>query len=301
MQKCAYTHSESCLTSLLPILGYAFQPELKELDDGTHLPVIGAIDRPNGAPELWIIEALDLSGEETDPLALTLSACQYPEGAEVDSAVLKDALEDIITRHIFGRAEPPRWVILASDAQLVLLDRGKWNEKRLLRFNLPDILGRREPSTLQTTAVLLHRDSVCPAEGLSLLDALDENSHKHAFAVSEDLKYALREAIELLGNETVSYLREKLHERVYGRDLAQQLTIECLRYMYRLLFLFYIEARPELGYAPMKADAYRQGYSLETLRDLELIQLTTEESKNGTFHSRFPTAAVRSDLQWLSA
>src|SRR5206468_1298567 len=181
------------------------------------------------------------------------------------------------------RSEPPRWVLLASDAQLLLLDRSKWNEKRLLRFNLVEILGRREPSTLQATAVLLHRDSVCPVEGLSLLDTLDENSHKHAFAVSEDLKYALREAVELLGNETVYYLREKLHEKVYGRDLARQLTVECLRYMYRLLFLFYIEARPELGYVPMKADAYRLGHSLETLRDLELVKLTTEESKNGTF------------------
>lgn len=32
-----------------------------------------------------------------------------------------------------------------------------------------------------------------------------------------------------------------------------ELSRECLRYMYRLLFLFYIEARPELGYAPMTA------------------------------------------------
>ncbi|HDZ24657.1 MAG TPA: class I SAM-dependent DNA methyltransferase, partial [Desulfobacteraceae bacterium] len=79
------------------------------------------------------------------------------------------------------------------------------------------------------------------------------------------------------------YMREKLHEKVYGRDLAQQLSVECLRYMYRLLFLFYIEARPELGYAPMKAEAYRKGYSLETLRDLELVKLTTEESKNGYY------------------
>jgi len=131
--------------------------------------------------------------------------------------------------------------------------------------------------------MLLHRESVCPAEGLSLLDTLDENSHKHAFSVSEDLKYALREAIELLGNEAVYYLQEKLHEKVYGRDLARQLTVECLRYMYRLLFLLYIEARPELGYVPMKAAAYRTGYSLETLRELELVKLTTDESRNGFY------------------
>ena len=30
-------------------------------------------------------------------------------------------------------------------------------------------------------------------------------------------------------------------------ELAGQLGLECVRYMYRLLFLFYIEARPELG------------------------------------------------------
>ncbi|EEQ0109475.1 class I SAM-dependent DNA methyltransferase, partial [Salmonella enterica] len=62
-----------------------------------------------------------------------------------------------------------------------------------------------------------------------------------------------------------------------------ELSRECLRYMYRLLFLFYIEARPELGYAPMTAKTYLQGYSLETLRDLEMIPLTNEEDRNGRY------------------
>ena len=53
--------------------------------------------------------------------------------------------------------------------------------------------------------------------------------------------------------------------------------------MYRLLFLFYIEARPELGYAPVNAEAYRKGYSLEHLRDLELVRLTGDESLNGYY------------------
>ena len=53
--------------------------------------------------------------------------------------------------------------------------------------------------------------------------------------------------------------------------------------MYRLLFLFYIEARPELGYAPVDAEAYRKGYSLEHLRDLELVRLTGDESLNGYY------------------
>jgi hypothetical protein len=46
--------------------------------------------------------------------------------------------------------------------------------------------------------------------------------------------------------------------------------------VYRLLFMFYIEARPELGYVPIaKSEVYLKGYSLESLRDLELQPLNT--------------------------
>src|SRR5262249_16659318 len=117
-------------------------------------------------------------------------------------------------------------------------------------------------------------------------DRLDEESHKHTAKVSEDLKYNVREAIELLGNEAIYYLREVLKEKVYGAISAEDLSRECLRYLYRLLFLFYIEARPALGYAPMDREEFRTGYSLESLRDLALISLETEESRNGYFLDR---------------
>jgi hypothetical protein len=176
-------------------------------------------------------------------------------------------------------------VILASLGNLVLIDRSKWNEKRLLRFDLREIFDRRETSTLEAMAALLQAESVQPpdAGATSLLDQLDANSHRHAFSVSEDLKFALREAIQLLGNEAVYDLRTRKKEAIYDRSLAEQLSRECLRYMYRLLFLFYIEARPELGYAPMKAEAYRKGCSLEWLRDLELVRLDTAEAQDGYF------------------
>ena len=54
--------------------------------------------------------------------------------------------------------------------------------------------------------------------------------------------------------------------------------------MYRLLFLFYIEARPELGYVPIKtSQSYLKGYSLESLRDLEMVQLQSEQSLKGHY------------------
>ena len=63
----------------------------------------------------------------------------------------------------------------------------------------------------------------------------------------------------------------------------RELGLQSLRYMYRLLFLFYIEARPDLGYAPIEAEAYRKGYGLERLRDLEMVRLTSEESLDGYY------------------
>lgn len=272
----------SILKLVLPALGYDVAPTLRMSDDGHQLPVVVEVQRASGAPELWALEALDLAGDDPSPLTMTLHAVQYPAGTSPDSLSAM-TFEDLVSRQVFGRAEPPRWVLLCSDRQICLIDRSKWNEKRMLRFDLDEILGRRDGSTLQAVAALLHRDSVCPADGLALLDTLDESSHKHAFAVSEDLKYALREAIELLGNEVVWYLGEVKKAKRYDRDLSEQLTRECLRYMYRLLFVFYIEARPELGYAPMGSEAYRRGYSLESLRDLELTKLTTDESRNGYY------------------
>ena len=64
---------------------------------------------------------------------------------------------------------------------------------------------------------LPRRERLLPASGQSLLDGLDENSHKHTFRVSEDLKHALRECIELIGFDAVRHLREVAKERIYER------------------------------------------------------------------------------------
>lgn len=276
-------------SQLLKALGYGFQPANFRLDrhqgpGDDEVPILYS-GTTQGTTQLLILGAFDPEGEDEDPLVLRPHPAQYHGETPPPEALLKETWETIITRRVFGQEHPPRWLILLSPGQVLLLERGKWTHNRLLRFILDDILGRRDTATLQATAALLHRDCLIPAEGSSLLDDLDDNSHKHAFAVSNDLKYALRESIELIGNEAIRYLREDLKERVYRLDdkLAADLGLEALRYMYRLLFLFYIEARPELGYAPVNTEAYRKGYSLEHLRDLELVRLTGDESLNGYY------------------
>jgi type I restriction-modification system DNA methylase subunit len=291
------TLQREILRPVLQTLGYDVTPMLKPLRDERWLPLLAQVTRPDGTPLLCVVEAPPVEGEDTDPLEQTLIAEQFedalPEHAGPNAAraqfdieknrPLRTSIAKLITQGLFSLDEPPRYVLVANASQITLLDRNKWAEKKLLRFELDEILTRKEPETLKTTVSLLHRQSTCPEDGFSFLDTFDEKAQKHAFAVSEDLKYALREAIELIGNEAIWYIQEVRKEKTYNDLDADQLTTECLRYMYRLLFLFYIEARPDLGYAPMNSDEYLKGYSLERLRDLEMKKLITEEAKSGFY------------------
>ena len=255
----------------------------KELD----LPVLAAVP-DHASPKLWVLGALDIEKRAIDPLLLPLEKEQFigdgPQADGLRNRSWNELINDVIFKQ--DERDRPRWLMLISDRQCILIDRYKWLQNRLLRFDLDEILSCRDTPTLQATAALLHVDSLVPQEGSSLLDNLDENSHRHAFGVSEDLKYALREAIELLGNEAAQQLIHRKYIAYTGEsELKPEMILsqECLRYMYRLLFLFYIEARPELKYVPLESEAYRRGYSLDALRDLEMVKLVTKESRRGYF------------------
>ncbi|MCX2690929.1 class I SAM-dependent DNA methyltransferase [Pseudomonas sp. DCB_CB] len=274
---------------LLGALGITYQPGNREVAANMELPVLSVL-----GDQLWVLGALDANSEGEDPLSLQLHRDQFfgsgPHHDKLSNTDWYRILNEVVFRQSSPfNEQPPRWVLLLSDRQGILIDRYKWSQNRMLRFDWEEILGRRDDRTLKATAVLLHRESLVPDDGQSRLDSLDENSHKHAFAVSDDLKYALRHAIELLGNEAAAQLVEQARDRkegIYSGSNAldpDQLSSECLRTMYRILFLFYIEARPELGYLPHQHDAWRQGYSLESLRDLESVRLTTEESRRGHY------------------
>ena len=271
---------------LLAALGYELQPENLALADANRegeLPLLALYRDAKGHPLLAIAAALALPGEDdTPPLDLPP---RDTKGARVGR---HDAdWEETLSRRLFADDAPPRWVLLVHHEQWLLIERAKWGRKALLRFDLPELFGPRDEHSLRAFAALLCRQSVLPAEGgAALLDSLDDSSHKHAFEVSTDLKYALRECIELIANEAIRYKREVSKEKLFERtdtDLADQLSRESLRYMYRLLFLFYIEARPELGYAPIDAEAYLKGYSVEHLRELERTPLTTDQARNGFY------------------
>ncbi|KSV16610.1 hypothetical protein CY91_04760 [Dehalococcoides mccartyi] len=245
------------------------KPITVEVSEGMTVPVYLEIKKSNGAPLLWVLLAHTSEKDDAVMQGYSFNTTDNTDESAESATTTAMENEELATRVLFAMEEPPRWMIFIGLNQIALIDRNKWNEKRYLQFELDEIFSRREETTLQAMAVLLHKESLCPEDGSSLLDKLDENSHRHSYGVSQDLKYALRESIELLGNEV---LYDMAHRQ--GRNLevelvdASKLSMECLRYMYRMLFMLFIEARPELGYAPIKAQTYVQGYSLESLRDI---------------------------------
>jgi hypothetical protein len=276
---------------LLQALGYPAPgklPQPHELVPGMPVPLW--FHGPHlQAPRLVVIPAYQPGAEQEDLLDHKLVSLLY--GAEgVPREMQGEPWADLLTDAVFGAETPPRYIILAGLDEWLLLDRYKWPNNRALRFDWADILDRKDADTLKACAALLHKDCLAPGEGNSLLESLDENAHKHAFGVSEDLKYALREAIELLGNEAARQLDEQASgskKSVYSGQYKldpSELSLECLRLVYRLLFMFYIEARPELGYVPIaKSEVYLKGYSLESLRDLELQPLSTPHAREGVY------------------
>ena len=65
---------------------------------------------------------------------------------------------------------------------------------------------------------------LAPEQGTCLHDTLDDNSHKHAYAVSTDLEYGARRAVELLGNEVIRYRREVLKQGVFDDSAYVEAT-----------------------------------------------------------------------------
>ncbi len=278
-----YAASRDLQIRVAETLGYTYQSG-RVLVLGDHaVPILHEVERA-GQPYLIVLEGRFRSEDEALldlPFAAELPAKAQDDGLEPVPAgtTLGDVIGDV-----FSVEPPPRWVVLVSGQDLVLGERARWGKGRYLRFDLGELLARKDSTALDITAALLSRATIAPSDGTPVHDTLDERSHKHAHGVSKELKYAARDAVELLGNEYVHWERTTGKKALYTDQAARELTDECLTYLYRLLFLFYAEARAdELGSLPMKSEEYARGYSLEILRELEQVPLSSPEAQDGTF------------------
>lgn len=258
---------------LLIALGYDMQANkptiVTDPQTGAEIPVHLQLRNAKGSPQLCV-----LISTQTDAQSGILESM-----VDASSLTCEEA-----ARALLGNIdEPPRWVLALGLHQAVLIDRRKWGEKQCLLFDFDTIYSRRQQHVFNAVAVLLHRSSLCPDGAESVLDSFDDESSRQSVAVSESLKSALRECVEILGNEVIYDWTHNKQRNVNDID-ATDLTVQCLRYMYRLLFLLFIEAKPDLGYAPMKSESYRTAYSLESLRDLaDHMRGRMDEAENTTY------------------
>ncbi|MFE3861736.1 class I SAM-dependent DNA methyltransferase [Streptomyces goshikiensis] len=193
---------------------------------------------------------------------------------------------------LFACEDAPRYVLLLVGGVIVLADRVVWGEGRYLAVSLDIALQRndsRAGGELDTVAALFGADSLRTPEegGENPLAELVGKSTKHAVGVSSELRDGLRTSVELIANEVLERLYEQgVRPEDIGElpDLGKQLTRESLRYLYRILFLLYAEARPELGILPSDYPEYQLGYGLGRLGDLVAERdLIDEKSRKGFY------------------
>lgn len=270
--------------AVLAALGF---PRADEVVEGTHgdaiaveLRVAHAVQTDTGLALLvlegpWAADVDDALSEEG----------ALPAPPTVDGQPLADPAKAISAA--FALDDAPAHVLLLAGAVVVLATREKWGEGRFLAVDLDLALGRMDVTSkgeLETIAALFSRDALIASgpEADALIDRLGASSHKQAVAVSKDLREGVRLSVEDLANEIVARTLEK-KLAVYGEpDIENRLTRESLRFLYRILFLLYAEARPELAILPTTAQGYQEGYGLDRLRELVLVDLTTDQARAGS-------------------
>ncbi|MFD7946868.1 Eco57I restriction-modification methylase domain-containing protein [Streptomyces sp. NPDC059744] len=188
---------------------------------------------------------------------------------------------------------------------IVLGDRENFARGRYLAVNLGTALPRKAAKgatagEIDLIAAVFGASSLRPGE-----DGADDDiarlvaeSRDHSVGVTVELRVGLQKSVQLIANEVLNRAREErgvrpedfqewLPETLRDADqLPDLLTKEALRYLYRILFLLYAEARPELEILPMKSDEYVTGYSIARLRELVVQEKLSSTSKRGYhFHN----------------
>ncbi|ROZ44741.1 restriction endonuclease subunit M [Rhodococcus sp. WS3] len=251
------------------------------------VPLLGRFASATATDALHILQAVpaidadalfSADAELISPLQLSITGAKTELLGSVSKAVTQ----------LFVSDHAPRYLLVVAGSVVLLTDAARWSEGRYLAFDVATALDRRDEKAtgeLAHHAGLWSADVLLPNDdGKTALDAFTEDSEKHAVGVSEDLREGLRISIEKIANEVLD------QRRAAGRpvngipELPKELTIQSLRFLYRILFLLFAEARPELGILPVGAPEYGSGYGLDRLREITQVPLTGKSAGGHHLH-----------------
>lgn len=220
------------------------------------------------------------TGELVTPLSRT-SASGKPEAVFTVARALSE---------LFASDATPRYALVLAGRWALLTDAPRWSEGRYLALDLVTAMERREATTsggLARVAGLMSGEVLLPTpEGTTVMDSLTQDSTNHAVGVSAELRDGLRRSVEIVAGDVVRSMREAGEdEDLLDPDLPDELARQSLRFLYRLLFLLFAEAHPELGVLPTASDDYASGYGLDRLRDLCLEELPASAARTHHIHA----------------
>ncbi|WP_331710543.1 DNA methyltransferase [Tsukamurella pseudospumae] len=250
-------------------------------DEGTG-PVIGFRTRGLTGPEPFVLIEAQGGLELEDLLAKnekTLLRGFHTDSDEIGSVAR-------LLSHLFVSDDGPRFALVLAGGTALVTERERWLEGRYLAVDLQLIGDRNDDKRggeIDRALACIEADSLAPdADGDIWWSGVLDESVKHTVGVSKDLREGVRLSIEIIANEVVAR-RKAQGLPPLPDDQAQVLAGQSLRFLYRVLFLLYAEATPELGVLPAGDPTYERGYSLDRLRELLPVSITNQVAKSNTY------------------
>ncbi len=240
---------------------------------------IGTPGLTGGAPlvlvEAWPVDSPEaLLAKDADTL---LTPYALDDATEITCAAR-------LLSALFVADDAPRFALVLAGRWALVAEQERWAEGRYLAVDLQLVCERndtRRGGEIDRALTCLSARSLAPdADGDIWWTGVLAESVRHTVGVSQDLREGVRLSIEIIANEVVERRRDQGLPPLPA-DQAQPLALQALRFLYRILFLLYAEASPELGVLPVGALEYQQGYSLDRLRDLTLVELATPQARSG--------------------
>lgn len=263
---------------LREILGFYAKPEKLTFQRAESDITVTATRLGESTDVLWL-DAAPLNGTAQGPDQTTLLETNLLDGKARPDQPVGKLLSELYL------AEPkPKFIVVAAGSVLFLTDRERWPEGRYLAADVQLVAERNETrraGEIDRLLAIFSRNSLMPDESGSIWwEERLEESHQHAVGVSQELRDGIRESIEIIANDVLARRTQQglSNESVDGQDLARQ----SLRFLYRILFLLYAEAFPELGVLPKGAGEYDAGYGIDRLRELAIVEITSPQEMQGT-------------------
>lgn len=231
----ANRHTHLFHTRLLNLLGYDTTGPYEwcdvDGDAGAVIPV-RQILRRGTQPKLYVMEMQHMiKTAEAEPAGIfdqqyatatddvqKYRAAQWadvftlPAGCRLSPAVVSKAIDAIF---LMPEDRRPHYILLLAGNMVFLMDSDKWSRGAYLQFSLDELFYQASAKSFGNLfalfALLVRHDSLAPDAEAPLMDTINEEGYRNAFAVTQDLRDGVILAIETLANEALYYKKNVAH------------------------------------------------------------------------------------------